>query len=157
MQATFHLAQFSHKPSEKHWNGLSRIVHYLAQTKLNGIQFDRNCESPWEFYVDADWAGDILTRRSTTGYIVFLCAGAIAWQSKLQTTVATSSMESEYMAEYAAMQELVWLRGVFKELGLLVAKPTPFFMNSLSAKDLSENLVYQNFHKGTESSISVPI
>jgi hypothetical protein len=65
-------------------------------------------------FSDAEWAGDLITRRSTTGYIIFAAGGPISWQSKLQTTVATSSMESECMAMYAGIQELVWIRGGVK-------------------------------------------
>ena len=60
-------------------------------------------------FTDADWAGDILTRRSTTRYIAFVGVGPIAWQFKLQTTVSTSSVQSEYQAMYSGMQRLVWL------------------------------------------------
>jgi hypothetical protein len=57
-------------------------------------------------YSDANWAGDMDTRRSTTGYIVMLNNGAIAWKSRRQPTVALSTMESEYMALTDATKEL---------------------------------------------------
>jgi heptaprenylglyceryl phosphate synthase len=50
-------------------------------------------------FTDSDWAGNELTRRSTTGYVVFAAGGPIAWQSKLQKTVSTSSMQAAYQAE----------------------------------------------------------
>ena len=56
-------------------------------------------------FSDADWAGDLDSRRSTTGYVVFAAGGPIAWQSKLQTTVAASTMKAEYMAAFSAIQE----------------------------------------------------
>ena len=140
------LARFSTSPTYATCRLAIHLLKYLRGTVDKGIRFSGS-EFDLHVFSDSDWAGDRMTRRSTTGYIVLLCAGALAWQSKLQTTVATSSMESEYMAEYAALQELVWLRGVFKELGLLVAKPTPFFMDSKSAKDLSENPVYHKRSK----------
>ena len=95
-------------------------------------------------FSEADWAGDIMTRRSTTGYVVFAGGGLKAWQSRLQTTVATSSMEFEYMLLYAGMQELVWLRGVIKELRLPSHEPTSSVLDSQSAEDLAMNPV---FHK----------
>ena len=55
-------------------------------------------------FTDSDWAGDVLTMRSTTGYVVFAAGGPITWQSKLQTTVYTSSIQAEYQAIYAGMQ-----------------------------------------------------
>ncbi len=45
-------------------------------------------------YFDADWAGDLDSRGSTTGYAIYAAGGPIAWQSKLQTTVAVSTMEA---------------------------------------------------------------
>jgi hypothetical protein len=119
------------------------VLIYLRGTVDQGIQFSGS-EFDMHVFSDADWAGDIMTRRSTTGYVVFAGGGPIAWQSRLQTTVATSSMESEYMALYAGMQELVWLRGVMKELQLPLLEPTSFFLDSQSAEDLAMNPV---FHK----------
>ena len=49
--------------------------------------------------------------------------GPIAWQSKQQTTVAVSTMEAEYMAAFGAIQELIWLKGVLKEIGILIDDP----------------------------------
>ena len=49
-------------------------------------------------YVNASHAADIDTRRSTTGYIFFMSEGPVSWQSRMQSTVALSSMEAEYMA-----------------------------------------------------------
>ncbi|MFN9969944.1 MAG: Ty1/Copia family ribonuclease HI [Phycisphaerae bacterium] len=102
----------------------------------NGIIFSGR-KFDLHVFTDADWAGDRITRRSTTGYVVFAAGGPIIWSSKLQTTVATSSMESEYMAMYGGMQELVWIRGVLSELLLttLFGKSTPFYIDNQSAED----------------------
>jgi hypothetical protein len=54
-------------------------------------------------YSDADWAGDLDSRKSTTGYVVYAAGEPIAWQSKLQTTIAVSTMEAEYMAAFEAI------------------------------------------------------
>jgi hypothetical protein len=91
-----------------------------------------------------------LTRRSTTGFVVFCAGGPIAWQSKLQTTLSTSSMQSEYQAMYAGMQERVWLRGVLGEIGLTQCEPTPFFLHSQSAEDLAMNSVYHKRRNATD-------
>jgi hypothetical protein len=120
----------------RYLNGHSECV-----IAFKGSAFDMHC------FTDADWGGDILTRRSTTGYIVFAAGGPISWQSKLQPTVATSSLESEYMAMYAGLQEVVWLRGVMKELQLPLEKPTPLLVDSKSALDLAHNPVYHKRSK----------
>ena len=67
-------------------------------------------------YSDADWAGDLETRRSTTGYLFQLGGGAISWNSKRQSSVALSTTEAEYMALSAATQEAIWLRMLLEDL-----------------------------------------
>ena len=59
-------------------------------------------------YVDARHASDIDTRRSITGYIFFISGGPVSWQSRMQTSVALTSMKAEYMAASAATQEALW-------------------------------------------------
>jgi hypothetical protein len=58
-------------------------------------------------FCDADWAGDLDTRRSTTGFVFMMESGAVSWGSKLQPTVALSSAEAEYMAACGAVQEAI--------------------------------------------------
>ena len=137
LQATFHLAQFSHKPSEKHWNGLSRIVHYLAQTKLNGIQFDRNCESPWEFYVDADWAGDPNTRRSTTGYLIKYQNGPLICVSRRQRCVTLSSTEAEYCAFTDVAKDIIWTRRLAEFFKEEFPQPAILLNDNITAQNLA--------------------
>ena len=127
------------------------VLLYLKGTTEKGITFSGSLFDLHAFS-DADWAGDPSTRRSMTGYVIFMCGGPIAWMSKLQCTVATSSMESEYMAMYACIQELVWIRGVFGELELsaLVSESIPLFVDNESAKALAENPVHHKRSKHIE-------
>uniref|UniRef100_A0A2N9IFF3 Integrase catalytic domain-containing protein n=1 Tax=Fagus sylvatica TaxID=28930 RepID=A0A2N9IFF3_FAGSY len=69
-------------------------------------------------YVDADYAGEVDDRRSTTGYVFTLSGGPICWKSTLQSIVAMSTTEAEYMAVAEAAKEALWLKGLVKELGL---------------------------------------
>jgi hypothetical protein len=127
------------------------VLLYLKGTTDKGITFSGSLFDLHAFS-DSDWAGDPTTRRSTTGYVIFISGGPISWMSRLQTVVATSSMESEYMAMYACIQELVWIRGVFRELelGKLVSESTPLFVDNESAKALAENPVYHKRSKHIE-------
>ena len=143
------LARYASKPTMAACGQLVHLMQYIRGTVDKGITFSGST-ADMHVFTDADWAGDLLTRRSTTGYVVFFAYGPIAWQSKLQTTVATSSMQAEYQAMYAGMQEVVWLRGVMAELGLSFCEPTPFFVDSKSAKDLAENPVYHKRSKHIE-------
>ena len=68
-------------------------------------------------YCDADWASDKDERKSTSGYAFTLGGGAISWCSKKQSCIALSTMEAEYVACSAAVQEAVWLRRFLRRLG----------------------------------------
>ena len=111
------LSRFGSKPTLTTCHLMTYLMQHVRGTVSKGIQFSGSMFN-MHIFTDVDWAGDVLTRRSTTGYVVFAAGGPLSWQSKLQTTVSTSSMQSEYQALYAGMQEIVWLRGVLFELQL---------------------------------------
>jgi hypothetical protein len=92
-------------------------------------------------YVDADYAGDLDDRRSTTGYVFTLTGGPICWKSMIQSTVAMSTTEAEYMAAAEAAKEALWLTGLVKELGIQQGG-VPLYCDSQSAIYLAKNQVY---------------
>ena len=140
------LSRFNDKKTAASCKLATYLLRYLNANQECRIEFSGKTLDLHGFS-DADWGSDIITRRSTTGYIIFAAGGPISWQSKLQTTVAVSSMESEYMALFAGIQELVWIRGVLKELERPLGEPTPFLVDSKSAQDLAGNPVYHKRSK----------
>jgi hypothetical protein len=137
------LSQFLNGPSSKHLLAAKRVLRYLCGTSSLGITY---CPPPLRLtgYSDADWAGDVNTRRSTTGYVVMLNNGAIAWRSQRQPTVALSTMEAEYMALTEATKELKWIRTLLAELGYTNGKPstpTDLYSDNQSAIALAKNPV----------------
>ena len=68
-------------------------------------------------YSDADWAGDVHDRHSTSGNVFLLAKGAMSWLSKKQATVALATAEAEYVALSAATQEAIWLRRLLTDVG----------------------------------------
>lgn len=72
-------------------------------------------------YCDANWAGDLDSRRSTSGYVFLLGNNAVSWCSKKQQTVSLSTTESEYIAIALASQELLWLKRLLKDIENLSA------------------------------------
>jgi hypothetical protein len=70
-------------------------------------------------FVDADWAGDMDRRRSTSGYVFNLFGGEINWMSKRQSTVTLSTIEVEYMKATHAIKEAVWLQILCSSIGLV--------------------------------------
>ena len=75
-------------------------------------------EGPLGGYSDTEYAGDIDTRRSATGQAFLWGGAAISWGSKMQTTVAASTTEAEYVAAGMATKKALWLRRLVRELGV---------------------------------------
>lgn len=84
-------------------------------------------------YCDADWAGDIDSRRSTTGYIFMFQDGSISWATKRRPTVALSSTEAELMSVVCAIKESVWLKRLQHELIASTPKKIVLFCDNKSA------------------------
>ena len=126
------LARFNKFPTYRSCKALIRLLIYVRDTSQRGIQFN-GTDFKLYAYSDADWGGDLESRRSTTGYVVYAAGGPIAWQSKLQSTVAVSTMEAEYMAAFGAIQELIWIKGVLGELGFAYVDPITLYIDSTSA------------------------
>jgi Reverse transcriptase (RNA-dependent DNA polymerase) len=91
------LSQHAVNPSEDHLSRALYICHYLLGTLDYALVYDGPSDGGLEAYADSDWASDLSTRKSTTGYLVKLAGGIFAWNSRVQKTVALSSTEAEYM------------------------------------------------------------
>ena len=109
------LSRFVSKPSEVHWKAAKRVLRYLAGTLDRGIVYQRGSPDI-EAYSDADYAGCTDTRRSTSGAVILKRGGAVVWRAKLQTVVAASTCEAEYIAAAAAAKELLWVRKLMGEM-----------------------------------------
>ncbi len=90
-------------------------------------------------FSDSDWAGDIESRRSVSGYMFQLCGAPISWKSKKQTSVALSTAEAEYMALSSAAQEAVWLRKFLNELKLKQEAPMVLYEDNQAAISMARN------------------
>ena len=141
--ATGQLSQFLNNPSSRHLAAAKRVLCYLNRTTTLGITY---CPPPMRLtgYSDANWAGDIDNRRSTTGYVVMINNGAVVWRRQLHPTVALSTMELEYMALTEATKELIWIHNLLAELGYFNKTntiPTELYSDNQSAIALSKNPV----------------
>ncbi|KAL7570776.1 hypothetical protein ACA910_014406 [Epithemia clementina (nom. ined.)] len=110
--------RFSINPRTPHGEALKRIGRYLQKTADKGLIFKPTKNLNLDCYVDADFAGvwgneddqDPSCLRSRTGFIITLGGTPITWSSKLQTEIALSTMEAEYIAASTAMRTLIPLR-----------------------------------------------
>ena len=124
-----------------------RILRYQKQTKDLNLTYVRNSPEAIVGYSDADWAGDVQDRRSTSGNVFLLGGGAITWSSRKQSSVALSTVEAEYMALSVATQEAIWLRHLQEELGVTNTGPTLIYEDNQGAISMAKNPV---FHKRTK-------
>ena len=93
----------------EHWNIVKKVLKYIR-----GTSDARLCYGGSNFtirgYVDSDFVGDLDKRKLTTDYVFTLVGGAVSWVSKLQTVVALSTTEVEYMAATQVCKEVVWVK-----------------------------------------------
>ena len=111
------VSRYQSNPGREHWKAFKRILRYLKGT-IDYYLVYQGSELRLVGYSDADWGGDLDQLKSTSGYVFILNKGAISWCSKKQTCIALSTMEAEFIACSAAVQEVVWLRRFFRNLGI---------------------------------------
>uniref|UniRef100_H3H972 Reverse transcriptase Ty1/copia-type domain-containing protein n=1 Tax=Phytophthora ramorum TaxID=164328 RepID=H3H972_PHYRM len=103
-------------PQEEHWVAVKRIFRYLQGTKTHGICFKPGDKVDFRGYSDADWAGDLADRKSTSGYTFMLMSAPVSWGSKKQSSVLLSTSEAEYIALSLAIQEGKWIHRLLCEI-----------------------------------------
>lgn len=143
------LSQFMHAPRKPHWDAALRIVRYLKNSPGLGLLFSSNSSLTLKAYCDANWANCPMTRRSTSGYCVFLGDSLISWKTKKQKTVSRSSSEAEYRSMAAATCELTWLRYLFNDLQVSLG-PVKLFCDNQAALHIAANPVYHERTKHIE-------
>ncbi|XP_014492169.1 uncharacterized protein LOC106754637 [Vigna radiata var. radiata] len=104
-----HLSQFMSAPTSAHSQATFRILRYLKQAPGFGLFFSAQSSLQLKAFSDSDWAGCLDTRRSITGFSVYIGDSLISWRSKKQPTVSRSSSEAEYRALASTTCELQWL------------------------------------------------
>ncbi|UYV60408.1 hypothetical protein LAZ67_1001058 [Cordylochernes scorpioides] len=146
--AVSRVSQFMNNQEPSHWTAVNKIFGYLKATKNIGICFGgSSCTTSLIGFSDADFAGDLDTRKSTTRYVFILNNGPISWCSQKQNCVSLSTTESEYIADSKATKEAIWLRQLLRELHQEQVNPTTIFCDNQSCIRLVHSPEY---HKRTK-------
>jgi hypothetical protein len=137
------LARATQNPQPKHFRESVRVLAYMASTATYGIVLGgktRIQRPSLTTYVDADWAGDIESRRSTAGLVILFDGSPIDWKSsKIKGTVSLSSTEAEINAITVAAQRLMFIHPILKEMGHFdIEKDTAIMEDNLPAIHIIE-------------------
>ena len=111
------VSRFLANPGKQHWQAVKWILRYLKGTSHYCLCFGHD-ETVLEGFTDADMAGDMDTRKSTTGYLYTFAGAAVSWVSRLQRIVALSTTEAEYIAATEACKEMLWMQRFLGEIGI---------------------------------------
>ena len=140
-------AQHVENPTQEDWTAVKRIFRYLRGTMSHGIYFDGSTKGgELLVYSDADFAGDLKSRRSRSGVVSMYAGGPISWFSRKQNCIVLSTTEAEYIAGCEAAKEAIWLARLMKEMGQTIDVPQ-LLIDNMSAVKLAGN---PQFHRRTK-------
>ena len=141
-QSVWQVSRF-HKPTTDHWTAVTRVLRFLRGTKARATKYSKNNRTDLHAWVDADWAGDRTTYRSTSGRIVWK-AGPLSWGAKLQSVVATSSAGAEYISASEGVKDIIYFRELLAEIGYPEESPSEVLIDNTAAVSMINKL---NDHK----------
>ena len=110
MQVVGQVARFQDAPKETHVIAVKRIFRYLKGTLDFGLWYPKGNDLTLIAYSDADWAGCVDDRKSTSGTAFFLGGCLVSWSSKKQSSVSLSTAEAEYIATAACCTHILWMK-----------------------------------------------
>ncbi|CAI7913264.1 unnamed protein product [Closterium sp. NIES-54] len=161
------LARVVQNPSEEQVDAAERVVKYLNSHPSIGVQYSASAQVKQKWvevlkekverlgegklfltcFTDAMWASEKDDSSSVGGYICVIRGGTVSWRSKKQTETALSSVESEYMAMFHGVKEVIWLRRLLEEIGQEQKVATPVFFDSKGALGMASNAVLYGLNK----------
>lgn len=134
------LSRFNSNPGRAHWKAVQHVFKYLAGTRDQMLCYSAGRDgTTLQVFSDADYAGDVDSARSTSGYAVFVGSCLVNWSSKRQPVVAKSTTEAEYIAANDAGSDGVWFRHFMSELGYPPSTSTTLFLDNQSAIRVGKN------------------
>ena len=133
------LSQYMQNLTQLHIDTCKHIFRYLRGTLDAWITYDGRKNSGLIGYSNTDWGENRDNWRSMTGYVFLMADGAVTWASRMQKTVARSSMEAKYMALSEACSEIAWLSALQREIGYGLKGPVPLVTDNQGGIFLAVN------------------
>ena len=133
--AVSQLSRFMAQPHGGHWSACVQVMQYLKGTTGHGINFSGSPEDTIRLraFSDADYAECLDSRRSHAGVLLLLDENPVAWCSRKQSHVTTSTCEAELVAAGIATKDIVWMRNLLAAIGFPQEDATDLMIDSTSA------------------------
>ncbi|KAK3013501.1 hypothetical protein RJ639_010094 [Escallonia herrerae] len=144
------VSQFMNNPTEEHLEAVYKILRYLKMTTGKGLFFKKGYRKNIDIYCDADWAGSITDRRSTSGYCTYVWGNLVTWRSKKQSVVSRSSAEAEFRAIALSICEGMWLKRLLEELKITCEGSIKVFCDNQASINVAKNPVHHDRTKHVE-------
>nr|GEV70187.1 ribonuclease H-like domain-containing protein [Tanacetum cinerariifolium] len=141
------LSQYMRSPLNSHLDAALRVLRYLKGSSGSGIQINKTGNLKLRAYADSDWARCHATRKSVSGYCVFLGDSLVTWKSKKQSTLFRSSAEAKYRSIASATCKVIWLSNLLGDMGVKNLLPIVMYCDNSSALQIAANPV---FHEKTK-------
>jgi len=142
-------ARFQSDPREPHLTVVKRIFRYLKGTTNLGLLYKKSSDFKLVGFCDADYAGDRIERKSTSGNCQFLGDNPISWASKRQATIALSTAEAEYISAANCCTQLVWMKHQLEDYQI-TENCIPIYCDNTTAICLSKNPILHSRVKHIE-------
>ena len=139
------LSKGMQKASPAAFAELKRVIRFVLNTKNYGLKLEpilQGDDQVWNMvvYTDSDWAGDKDTRKSVSGYVIFLCGVPILWKSKGQKLISMSSTEAEWYSLSEAAKEIKFVTQLLLSMEIPVKLPVIVRVDNIGAIFMSENV-----------------
>jgi len=145
---------FVSAPSTDHQRAAFRILRYLKNAPGSGVFFNNNFLQ-LKAFSDSDWATCQETKKSITGFSVYLGNSLISWKSKKQQTISRSSSEAKYRALATTACEIQWITYLLEDLHISYTKPTLLYCDNCSTIQIASNQVFHERTKHIETDFHV--
>jgi len=136
-------ARFQANPKESHLTAVKIILRYLKGTDDLGLYYPRSDTFELKGYADADYAGDLVNRKITSGMAQFLSHSLVSWSTKKQNTFALSTAEAEYVAAAACCSQMLWIKQQLSDYGINF-ECVPIYCDNTSAISISKDPVHHS-------------
>lgn len=145
--AVHSLSQYLQFPTDAHFQAAQRILKYLKGNPGLGLFYSADTDLCFNAFTDADWATCLDSRRSVTGYCVYLGTSLICWKSRKQKVASRSSTESEYRSMADVTREILWIQQLLEDFHVTVSVTAKLFCDNKSAIYIATNPA---FHERTK-------